>query len=218
LLTSISAASSGIGVYTTLNLAPLSPKTAGQVVLAQRFWGRGVGGEGEYESDEGPGVKKVPGTNGTNLVSGSALAAGLTALINETRPDASALPLRSWLKFVPFVSGTFFGLDISYPLVTMSKIEQFIYVLLRAVEPLAPCRRPRTARRIGSTQFGQKQDLDSLSPLRDAANTRIHLPRRIPPGSESQLPETQLPESRTLGHVTQITQWYTGGTRSLRDD
>ena len=42
------------------------------------------------------------GVNGTNLVSGSALAAGLAALIHDARPDASALPLRSWLKLVPF--------------------------------------------------------------------------------------------------------------------
>ena len=45
--------------------------------------------------------------NDTSLVSGSALAAGVATLNHGTRPDASALPLRRWLKLVPFGSGPF---------------------------------------------------------------------------------------------------------------
>ena len=51
--------------------------------------------------------------NDTSLVSGSALAAGLAALIHDSRPDASALPLRSWLKLVPFVGNTFWLIDVN---------------------------------------------------------------------------------------------------------
>jgi hypothetical protein len=39
--------------------------------------------------------------NGNHVVSGSALAAGLAGPNNNKRPDASALPLRDWFKFVP---------------------------------------------------------------------------------------------------------------------